>query len=157
MENDESKKRETPNQNYTESRKTSYCMVRRYGSMTFDEILEQLKDSLKNKDFDIIAEMDVKQYLNEYIKNISKLKILMVCHKKTAADLVSNDIQMTTLIPCKISIQQIKDESLIEISIEDTETTWAISEESKIMEISKNVKQSLSEILDYIGPKNVKL
>ena len=117
----------------------------------------QLRDSLKKADFDIIAEMDIEKYLNKYIKNLSSYKILLVCNKKTAADLLSYDVQMTTLIPCKISIKEIEGEALVEVSIEDTEKTWAISEKKEITDIAKNIKQTLSDILNQIGPKNVKL
>jgi uncharacterized protein (DUF302 family) len=101
--------------------------------------------------------MDIEKYLNDHIKNLASHKILLICNKKTAADLLSYDIQMTTLIPCKISIKEIEGEALIEVSIEDTEKTWVISEKSKILDIAKNIKQKLSDILNQIGPKNVKL
>ncbi len=157
MENSADKKQRLQSQNYTESRNTSYSIVRRYGSITFDEALTQLRDNLKNRDFDIVAEMDVKKYLKDYIKNIPQLRIIMVCHKKTAANLLSNDIQMTALVPCEISIKAIDDTSLIEVSIEDVETSWAISNNTEIAKLAKKTKQNLSEILDYIGPGNVKL
>ncbi|WP_339840962.1 DUF302 domain-containing protein [uncultured Maribacter sp.] len=157
MESNEETTKETPHQNYMESRNTPYCFVKRYGSLTFDEALTQLRDSLKKADFDIIAEMDIEKYLNKHIKNLSSYKILLVCNKKTAADLLSYDVQMTTLIPCKISIKEIEGEALVEVSIEDTEKTWAISEKKEITDIAKNIKQTLSDILNQIGPKNVKL
>ena len=51
MENSEDKKQRLHSQNYTESRNTSYSIVRRYGSITFDEALTQLRDVLKDKGF----------------------------------------------------------------------------------------------------------
>lgn len=157
MESDEDATKGTSSQNYTESRNTPYCFVRRYGSLTFDEALTQLRDSLRKADFDIVAEMDIEKYLSDHIKNLASHKILLVCNKKTAADLLSYDVQMTTLIPCKISIKKIEGKALIEVSIEDTEKTWAISEKHEILDIAKNIKQKLSDILNRIGPKNVKL
>ncbi len=157
MENSEDKKQRLHSQNYTESRNTSYSIVRRYGSITFDEALTQLRDVLKDKGFDIIGEMDVKDYLKDYNIDMSHLIIMMVCHKETAANLLSNDIQMTSLVPCKISIKAIKDASLIEVSIDDVETTWGISDKSEIEEIAKSVGQDLKEILDHLGPKHFKL
>lgn len=157
MENSEDKKQRLHSQKYTESRNTSYSIVRRYGSITFDEALTQLRDVLKDKGFDIIGEMDVKDYLKDYNIDMSHLIIMMVCHKETAANLLSNDIQMTSLVPCEISIKAIDDTSLIEVSIEDVETSWAISNNTEIAKLAKKTKQNLSEILDYIGPGNVKL
>ncbi|PHQ27939.1 DUF302 domain-containing protein [Leeuwenhoekiella nanhaiensis] len=101
--------------------------------------------------------MDIEKYLNNHIKNQSSHKILLVCNKKTAADLLSYDVQMTTLIPCKISIKKIKGETLVEVSIEDTEKTWSFSEKSEIKKLSAEVKKSLTDLLDYIGPKQMKL
>lgn len=126
-----------PEQNYIESQNTLYCIARRHGSITFDGGLNQLEDSLKSTVFDVIGEMDMQKYLDGYVKNLSRNRLLLVCNKKTAAALIYNDVQKTTLIPGKISIQEIKDEALVEISIEDMETTWATSAKSGIKEISR--------------------
>ena len=64
---------------------------------------------------------------------------------------------MTTLIPCKISIKEVEDNSIIEVSIEDIEKTWSFSEKPEIKKISAEIKKALTDLLDFIGPKNFKL
>ncbi len=157
MESNKKKIPKVPHQNYTESRNTPYCITRRYGSVTFDESLSNLKNSLQKADFDIIAEMDIEKYLGDYVKGLARHKVLMVCNKKTAAELVSHDLQITTLLPCKISVKELKEESLVEVVIEDIQTTWSTSEKSEIKKLAKDVKQSLTDILDSIEQLNIKL
>ncbi|MFD0863958.1 DUF302 domain-containing protein [Sungkyunkwania multivorans] len=144
-------------QNYSDSQSTQYGIVRRYGTVTFNEALKQVKKHLRKAQFDIVAEMDISEYLDDYFQNLPQHLILLICNKKTAAELISNDIQMTTLIPCKISIKEVEDKSIIEVSIEDIEKTWSLSDKSTVRKLSKSVKKSLIELLDYIGPQNVKL
>ncbi|MFL1894812.1 DUF302 domain-containing protein [Aquimarina sp. 2-A2] len=144
-------------QNYSDSQSTQYCIVRRYGTVTFNEVQNQIKENLRKAQFDVVAEMDICEYLEGYFKDLPQHLILLICNKKITAELISNDIQMTTLIPCKISIKEVEDNSIIEVSIEDIEKTWSFSEKPEIKKISAEIKKALTDLLDFIGPKNFKL
>jgi uncharacterized protein (DUF302 family) len=127
MENDNEKNKQVSQQNYSESQNTPYCITRRFGSMTFEETVQNVKNSLAKFGIDLVGEFDVKQYLNSRFNKMPRHLILMVCETEMASKLISSDIQMSILFPCNLTIKDVGDNSIIEVSIEDTETTWSSS------------------------------
>ncbi len=157
MENDKGKKKQVSQQDYSESQNTPYCITRRYGSMTFEETVQNVKNNLAKLGLDLVGEFDVKQYLNSSLEKMPRHLILMVCETETASKLISSDIQMSILFPCNVTIKEVEDNSIIEVSIEDTETTWSSSMKKDVMDVAKNTKDTLKKVLDNIEQLNVKL
>jgi uncharacterized protein (DUF302 family) len=157
MENDNEKNKQVSQQNYSESQNTPYCITRRFGSMTFEETVQNVKNSLAKFGIDLVGEFDVKQYLNSRFNKMPRHLILMVCETEMASKLISSDIQMSILFPCNLTIKDVGDNSIIEVSIEDTETTWSSSMKKDVMDVAKNTKETLKKALDNIEQLNVKL
>lgn len=156
MENGKEKTKEIPSQDYGESQNTPYCITRRYGQ-TFEQTVENLKNGLEKLGFDIVGEFDVQEYLKTKMEKMPRHIILLVCEKETASKLITNDIQMGVLFPCNISVKEVKDNSSVEIAIEDTDTTWAASMKSEIQDIAKDTKVTLTKVLDGIEQSQFKL
>jgi uncharacterized protein (DUF302 family) len=81
----------------------------------------------------------------------------MVCETEMASKLIASDIQMSILFPCNITIKEVEDNSIIEVSIEDTDTTWSSSIKKDVMDVAKNTKETLKKVLDNIEQLHVKL
>jgi uncharacterized protein (DUF302 family) len=64
---------------------------------------------------------------------------------------------MSILFPCNITIKEVEDNSIIEVSIEDTDTTWSSSIKKDVMDVAKNTKETLKKVLDNIEQLHVKL
>jgi uncharacterized protein (DUF302 family) len=156
MEKSNEKIGEIPSQDYGESQNTPYCITRRYG-LTFDETVQNLKNGLEELGFDIVGEFDVQHYLISKIEKMPKHLILLVCEMETATKLITNDIQMGILFPCNVSVKEVENNSVVEIAIEDTDTTWASSLKWEIMDIAKNTKATLKKVLDNIEQNHFKL
>jgi uncharacterized protein (DUF302 family) len=157
MENGKGKKKQVSQQDYSESQNTPYCITRRFGSMTFEESVQNVKNSLTKLGIDIVGEFDVKKYLNSRFEIIPQHLILMVCEIEMVSKLISSDIQMSILFPCNVTIKEVEDNSIIEVSIENTETTWSSSMKKDVMYVAKNTKDTLKKVLDNIEQLNVKL
>ena len=125
--------------------------------MTFEETVQNVKNGLAKSGIDIVGEFDVKKYLNSRFKKIPQHLILMVCETEMASKLISSDIQMSILFPCNVTIKEVEDNSIIEVSIEDTETTWSSSMKKAVMDVAKNTNDTLKKLLDNIEQLNVKL
>ena len=156
MENGKEKTKEIPTQDYSESMNTRYCVTERY-NLTFGEAVKNVKDQLDRLGLDIVSEFDVKEYLGAKMKDMPKHLILLVCDQDTAADLIANDIQMGILFPCNVTIKELEDESVVEVSMEDTSVTWSSSLKKDVEEIAKKTKGNLKKVLDNIGRTNFKL
>ena len=64
---------------------------------------------------------------------------------------------MSVLFPCNITVKEVEDNTIIEVSIEDTDITWSSAKKKEIMEVAKNTKNILKKLLDTIEQQNVKL
>jgi len=157
MENDNKKNKQVSQQDYLESQNTPYCITRRFGSMTYEETVQNVKNNLAKLGLDLVGEFDVKQYLDSSFEKMPRHLILMVCETETASKLISSDIQMSILFPCNITIKEVEDNSIIEVSIEDTDTTWSSSMKKDVMDVAKNTKETLKKVLDNIEQLHVKL
>ncbi|SDD89970.1 Uncharacterized conserved protein, DUF302 family [Pricia antarctica] len=143
-------------QNYSESMNTRYCVTRRY-NLTFGEAVQNVRDQLEKSGFDIVSELDVKEYLSSKMEDMPEHIILMVCNRDTASNLMANDIQMSILFPCNVTVKEVEDSTVIEVSIEDTDTTWSSSFKTDVADIANKTKEALKNILSNIGRTNVKL
>jgi uncharacterized protein (DUF302 family) len=157
MENDNKKNKQVSQQDYLESQNTPYCITRRFGSMTYEETVQNVKNNLAKLGLDLVGEFDVKQYLDSSFIKMPRHLILMVCETETASKLISSDIQMSILFPCHVTIKEVEDNSIIEVSIEDTDTTWSSSMKKDVMDVAKNTKETLKKVLDNIEQLHVKL
>jgi len=157
MENDKGKNKQVSEQNYSESQNTTYCITRRFGSITFDEAVKNVKNNIAKLGLDIVGEFDVKQYLDSSFEKMPRHLILMVCEIETASKLIASDIQMSILFPCHVTIKEVEDNSIIEVSIENTDTTWSSSMKKDVMDVAKNTKNTLIKVLDNIEQLHVKL
>ncbi len=149
-------KKEISNQNYTKSRRTSYCICQRYGSQSFSEILKNIKEALTKSDFDVLLELDLDEYLKEDIKDMPQHIILSVCNSGTAAKALTADLQSGVFLPCNITVKEV-DQGNIEVSIEDTTVTWASSNTNELGELAKKTTETLKQILSEIDQQRMKL
>jgi uncharacterized protein (DUF302 family) len=74
----------------------------------------------------------------------------MVCETEMASKLIASDIQMSILFPCNITIKEVEDNSIIEVSIEDTDTTWSPSFKTAVADVAKKTNKTLKKVLDNI-------
>ncbi len=89
--------------------------------------------------------------------NMPEHLILMVCNQDTAANLMAIDIQMSILFPCNVTVKEVEDNTVIEVSIEDTDTTWSPSFKTDVADVANKTKEALKGILSNIGRTNFKL
>jgi len=150
MENDNEKNKLVSQQDYSESQNTPYCITRRFGSMTFEETVQSVKKNLAKLGIDLVGEFDVKKYLNSSFDKMPRHLILMVCETEMASKLIASDIQMSILFPCNITIKEVEDNSIIEVSIEDTDTTWSPSFKTAVADVAKKTNKTLKKVLDNI-------
>jgi uncharacterized protein (DUF302 family) len=150
MENDNEKNKQVSQQDYSESQNTPYCITRRFGSMTFEETVQSVKKNLAKLGIDLVGEFDVKKYLNSSFDKMPRHLILMVCETEMASKLIASDIQMSILFPCNITIKEVEDNSIIEVSIEDTDTTWSPSFKTAVADVAKKTNKTLKKVLDNI-------
>lgn len=147
-------KGEIKNQNYTESQKTTYCISQRYGSQPFSEILKNVNEALEKRNFDILLELNLKDYLKDFFKDMRSQVILSVCNPETVSKAISKDPQTGIFLPCSITIKQV-DQGIVEVSIEDTGITWSPSK--PLTEVAKKTTETLKHILSEIDQQHMQL
>ncbi|WP_315897860.1 DUF302 domain-containing protein [Gillisia sp. Hel_I_86] len=125
--------------------------------MTFEETVQHVKNNIAKLGLDLVGEFDVKQYLDSSFEKMPRHLILMVCETETTSKLIASDIQMSILFPRHITIKEVEDNSVIEVSIENPYTTWSFSMKKDVMDVAKNTKSTLIKVLDNIEQLHMKL
>ena len=146
--------KEIKNQNYTESQHTVYCVSQRYGSLPYSEIVDNVKGALKKREFDILLELNLKDYLKGHLKDMPSHVILSVCNPETASLAISKDPQTGIFLPCSVTVKEVA-QGMVEVSIEDTSITWSPSKE--LTQIAKKTTETLQAILSEIEQPRMKL
>jgi uncharacterized protein (DUF302 family) len=143
-------------QDYSESMNAPLGVTRRY-NLTFREGVTNVKTQLERSGFDIVLDFDVKEYLGTKMKNMPNHLILLICNRDMASELIAKDVQASILFPCRVTIKEVMDESVVEVSVEDISVTWSPYLKKSVGGTVKKVQETLIKVLDHIGPMNVKL
>ena len=133
-------------QNITQMKYTFNKVVK--GS--FDEVKSKVIELLKEEKFGIISEINVSGTINSKLDiDMHRYEILGACSPKHAYDAVMADDDMGAFLPCNISLSQ-KKEGEITVSIVNPVPYMQAVENEEVMNIAKDVAESLQKVCDAL-------
>lgn len=126
-----------------------YHSVFRQGR-TMEALRERVEEVLKEEGFGVVTEIDLqkimKEKLNqEYLPHI----ILGACHPLYAHKALTEDIAISTLLPCNVTLRQLEDGS-IEIAVVNPAVAFECSANPTLKAILEEVQRHLWDILQKI-------
>jgi uncharacterized protein (DUF302 family) len=143
---------------YAESMETTYCLSRRYGSLTYDEVLANTRQALEQSGFEIVSELAMHDYFKERLnKEINRYTLLGACHAQLAYDLLQKENKLGVLMPCNVIVQDLEDRQMVEVSIVDTSTYWQEADSELVKQKAIETKEKLKAIFTQVEQTNVKL
>lgn len=147
-----------PQPNYKESMETAYCLTRRYGRLTYNEIVANTKQALEQSGFEIVSELAMHEYFKAQLnKEINRYTLLGVCNAQLAYDLLQKENKLGVLMPCNVIVQDLKDQQMVEVSIVDTSTSWQEADDELVKQKAIETKEKLKAIFTQVEQTNVKL
>lgn len=114
----------------------------------FEANLQKIKDTVVNSGFGIIFENNMKNSFKQKLNlDFRNYVMLGICAPQIALKLVNIDENIGVFLPCNIVIQE-KSADETKVSIADPIAVMQSTENAKIIEIVKEVKQELAKILE---------
>ena len=126
-----SDKNKIAEENYKESMHTPYALSRRYGSLTFEVAVQNVRDALNQMELKVVNHFNLHDHIHENKAGI--------------------------MLPCNVIVQEMDNEGIIEVSVVDPTVTFSLAKNEKLTTMGTKAKERLHQILDHIEKSNVKL
>ncbi len=119
-------------------------------SYSFSEAEEKIKESLKEKGFGILTEIDMQATMKSKLdKDIGQYKILGACNPNYAYQALEEEEKIGIMLPCNVTVIENKDGS-VDVSIIDPEVAMTVIENDGVEPFAKEVKLVLEDALAKI-------
>lgn len=113
----------------------------------FEEAVESLKASLKQKTFGVLWELNFKDKLKENgIDFGTNFKIFEVCNPKQASEVLSRNIEVGYFLPCKLVVYEKNGATYIGM-MKPLELIKMMGED-ELADIAENVENTLISVID---------
>jgi len=113
---------------------------------TVDEAVQALQKSVKENKFGVLHIHDVNKTLKEKgVEFANECQILDVCNPHKAKEMLSTDMLMSMVLPCKISVYTDNKQTKISM-IEPTKMFSQVN--SSMEDVAIEVEESLKNIID---------
>lgn len=111
-----------------------------------NEAVEALEKSVKENKFGVLHIHDVKNTLKEKgVDFVNECKILDVCNPHHAKEILSTDMLMSMMLPCKISVYTDNKETKISMA---KPTSMFLKVNESLGDVVSEIEQSLKNIID---------
>ena len=132
------------------SPQSSYGLLRTV-SLSYEEAVAKVTETLKAQGFGILTEIDVKSTLKTKLdKDFTKYIILGACNPPLAYRALSEEIDIGLLLPCNVTVYEQPVTGKTIVSAIDPEVLVTVTGRSDLREIADEVKQKLNAALDAV-------
>jgi uncharacterized protein (DUF302 family) len=153
-----SDKNKIAKENYKESMETSYCISKRFGSMTFQEAIDYSKKAFENNGFEVVMHFDLQNHIKKKLdEDIRRYTLLGMCNAALAIDALSVENKVGIMLPCNIIIPETGEEGVLEVAVTDPLAALEIADNGKLKSLGKRAKDQLQKALNEVEHQNNKL
>ena len=128
-------------------------------SIDFESALQLVTDTLKEKGFGIVTEMDVQSiFKNKLEVDFRPYKILGACHPVFAHRALKINDKVGTLLPCNVIIQELESKDgqpEIEISIVDPLAAFSTGNNNPLEYLAVEVSKILEDVIREMVKKTI--
>lgn len=116
--------------------------------LNVDEVIEKLKEAVPNNQFGILHSYDIKQTLANKGQTLTEeCHVFEVCNPKVAKDILDKDMNLATVLPCRISVFTQDGATKVGLALPSKHITQ-LSNSDEISSLIDPVEQSLIKIVD---------
>ncbi len=125
----------------------------RYGlsrqvSLSYEQAVERITETLKEQGFGILTEIDVKETLKQKIdKDFTKYIILGACNPNLAYQALGEEIGIGLLLPCNVTVHEDPASGKTVVSVLNPDIMVDVTGRPDIEPIAKEARQKLETAL----------
>jgi uncharacterized protein (DUF302 family) len=117
----------------------------------FDEAIEKVTSSLKERGFGVLTEIDMKATFKKKLDvDFYNYKILGACQPHFAYKAVQAEDKIGVMLPCNVIIQQKTEGGPVQVSAVDPAASMMAIENSALGDIAGEVRGQLKEMINQL-------
>lgn len=117
---------------------------------SFDDIIEQVTETLKEEGFGVLTEIDVKETLKEKLDvDFPPYRILGACNPPLAHQALQTEPRIGAMLPCNVVVRQVGNQHVEVAAIDPVASMNAIHNDS-LEKIAKDVRERLKRIVERL-------
>ncbi|HEY0305421.1 MAG TPA: DUF302 domain-containing protein [Longimicrobiales bacterium] len=121
-------------------------------SLPYEQAVERTREALASEGFGVLTEINVRDTLKKKLDvDFRPYIILGACNPPLAHQALSNEIDIGLLLPCNVVVYAGDDESTSVVQIMDPEAALALTGNTAITPVAREVKSRLERVLARIG------
>jgi uncharacterized protein (DUF302 family) len=114
----------------------------------FSEIVEKVRENLKNQGFSVITEIDMDKKLNEKLDtDVRPYKILGACNPGYAYKTLQIDDNIGVFLPCKVIVKQLEGNQVEVVSVNPAEMMRMMDNE-ELTKVAEEVSIKLKAVVE---------
>ncbi len=119
-------------------------------SLSFDEAIERVTETLKNEGFGILTEIDVKETLKKKLDvDFRPYRILGACNPPFAYQALQTENHVGTMLPCNVVVQELPSGE-VEIAAVDPVASMQAIDNEQLRSIAEQIRQKLRSAVDAV-------
>ncbi len=120
----------------------------RNSQLSVDEVIKRLKEAVPNNQFGILHSYDIKQTLADKGQTLAEeCHVFEVCNPKVAKDILEKDMNLATVLPCRISVFTEDGATMVGLALPSKHITQ-LSDADDLSSLIETVEQSLIKIIN---------
>ncbi len=128
---------------------TGYGLSRRL-QVPYEEALERIKQALKEEEFGVLTEIDVRETLQEKLgADFRRYDIIGACNPALAHRALQVELEIGLLLPCNVIVYEDGDETVI--TAIDPEAAMAVVGNEAVVVIAREAKERLRRALERVA------
>lgn len=118
-------------------------------NIPFENIVEKIRNGLKEEGFGILTEIDVKETLKKKLDvDYPNYKILGACNPPLAKKALDIDKEVGTLLPCNVIIYEI--DQGVQVSIQRPTEMMKILNNKDLNEVAQEAESRLTKVIENL-------
>ena len=118
-------------------------------NIPFENIVEKIRNSLKEEGFGILTEIDVKETLKKKLDvDYPNYKILGACNPPLAKKALDIDKEVGTLLPCNVIVYEI--DQGVQVSIQRPTEMMKILNNQDLDEVAQEAESRLKKVIENL-------
>ena len=118
-------------------------------NISFENIVEKIRNGLKEEGFGILTEIDVKETLKKKLDvDYINYKILGACNPPLAKKALDVDKEVGTLLPCNVIVYETDKE--VQVSIQRPTEMMKILNNKDLNEVAQEAESRLKKVIENL-------
>jgi len=116
----------------------------------YDQVVDQVTQSLKNEGFGVLSEINIHEKLKEKLDvDFRKYKILGACNPPYAYQALQEEDKIGTMLPCNVIVQE-KDDGQVEVAAVDPVASMQAVENDKLHGVAEEIRNKLQNAVNHL-------